>query len=528
VPGVLLRVLTAALAALTLARAAFAADAVSAGPDTVRVTFYRGEGLPFAVRRLTGGSGLALVTETRTVDLPAGSARLELKGVADTLAPQSVRLTGLPGPVAESDFDYDLLSPGALVAKSVGQPVRLVRTDPKSGRMQDRPAVIRSGPDGVVLQTADGVEALRCSGLPERLVFDRPPPGLADRPTLSVRTASPAAGRYRLELSYLAAGFDWSADYVAELSPDGERLHLSGWLTLRNGSGTGFADAPTAVVAGELARTGDDQPVETLARAVEPACWPSEPWWKLLEMNDVVVVTGSRLRRMAVAEAIVPPQLVPPAPAPAPPPPPPPMAKETDLGDYKLYTLPEPTTVAARQTKQVRFLDQPSVRFERLFVVRAPPRQTSPAGIDGAERVLRLRNTEAMGLGQPLPSGRVVVMAPGPDGSPGLLGRDRLKDTPADLPLELSLGRSSEVLFRGSSTLLPRRGSSDAPHWSVALQLTNAGDRPAVVEVREPGADRIDLTAEDGAHLLDGGVLKWRLKVAAHGTARFRYAYAER
>ena len=525
------RLILGLLVALSLARAACALEpaaneVVSATPDAVRVTLYRGDALPFAIRQLTGG-GLALITETRTVALPAGPARLELRGVADTLVPQSVRLSGLPGPLTESDFDYDLLSPGALIARSVGSTVQWVRTDPKTGRSHAEPAVIRSGPNGVMLQTSDGVEALHCSGLPERLVFDHLPAGLHDRPTLSLRTVSPQAGRYTLELSYLATGFDWSADYVARLSPDGRRLALSGWLTLRNGSGTGFADAPTAVVAGDLARTGDDVAPSTLSRRVEPACWPSQPWWKLMQ-GQVFKVTGSHLR-FAMQETIIPPQPVPMmAPPPPPPPPPPPIAKQSELGDYKLYTLPEPTTVAARQAKQVRFLDQPSVAVEPLFVVQAPPRSQEGDAWVGGERVLRLRNETGRGLGLPLPSGHLIALATGLDGRPLLLGGDKVADTPVGLPLELSLGRSSEVMSRGVATQLPRQGGSDIIGWRVALELTNAGDRPAVIEVREPRSDQIHLTAEDRLHRLEGGVLKWRLTVAPHATTRFHYAYAQR
>ena len=60
---------------------------------------------------------------------------------------------------------------------------------------------------------------------------------------------------------------------------------------------------------------------------------------------DEIIVTGSRVTRK--------------------------LAEQGELGDYKIYTLPEPTTVAARQTKQVRFLDQPSVTYERVYQVQA-------------------------------------------------------------------------------------------------------------------------------------------------------------
>ena len=48
--------------------------------------------------------------------------------------------------------------------------------------------IYRSGSNGGgVLQTAAGIEALRCSGLAETLVYDRVPTGLSARPTLSVK-----------------------------------------------------------------------------------------------------------------------------------------------------------------------------------------------------------------------------------------------------------------------------------------------------------------------------------------------------
>src|SRR3546814_18230215 len=57
-------------------------------------------------------------------------------------------------------------------------------------------------------------------------------------------------------LSYLARGFDWSADYVATLGADGSTLDLGAWVTLANGNGTGFPQASTTVVAGRLNKIG--------------------------------------------------------------------------------------------------------------------------------------------------------------------------------------------------------------------------------------------------------------------------------
>src|SRR3546814_3000232 len=56
--------------------------------------------------------------------------------------------------------------------------------------------------NAVVLQTADGFEGLRCSGLPETLAYDSIPAGLSAKPTLSVTTRSPEATTADVTLTY--------------------------------------------------------------------------------------------------------------------------------------------------------------------------------------------------------------------------------------------------------------------------------------------------------------------------------------
>ena len=114
--------------------------------------------------------------------------------------------------------------------------------------------MIRGTANGVVLQTPEGIEALRCTGLAEGLIFDSVPPGLsARRPCRSApapRRRSPRPSRS----SYLAQGFDWQANYVAELSDDGSHVDLFAWLTLASNDETSFPNADTQAVAGRLNR----------------------------------------------------------------------------------------------------------------------------------------------------------------------------------------------------------------------------------------------------------------------------------
>jgi hypothetical protein len=510
----------AALMLLGLAGPA-AADVVSRAPDGVEVTIYRDRPVrtaDLADMDQDDPSGLAMITETRTVDLPAGRTRVRFEGVADGIVPQSASVEGLPAAVVERNFDYDLLSPGALIAALVGQPVKVVRTNPKTGKEESETATLRSGPDGVVLQTARGVEALKCSGGPERLVFDHAPEGLADRPTLSVLADVTRPGRYQVRVSYLTVRLDWSADYIARVSPDGTSLALTGWITLANRTAVSFKDAPTAVVAGHLARVPLDLP-DIAAKDVQLNCWPMQtthsgwpqpvpppppPMMAPAAVYDLVVTAESRSARVQGAPIRV---------------------QQSELGDYKLYTLAEPTTVAARQTKQVQFLEQPKVRFDTVYVHRvdawngdAPdPDQRQPTTI-----TLRLENKTANGLGQSLPAGNVSVRLQGGAGE-FYAGEYGVRDVPVGEPFEIETGQAANVFVQ--ERVVSDTAAGDRRRITMEVTAFNRKTAPATVEIRHAGGflQGFKVTAESAAHGTKAGDPIWRLPLAAGAQTTLTY-----
>jgi hypothetical protein len=150
--------------------------------------------------------------------------------VAGGIIPESAIVTGLPDGVVEKNQDALLLSPASLLERSLGRRVHLRRTSLATGKVREHEAVIRSGAGGaVVLQTEAVFEALQCSGLNETIVYPSVPRDLSAKPTLSVRTRSPAAATANVTLSYLASGFDWQANYVATMRPDGRSVDLFAW-----------------------------------------------------------------------------------------------------------------------------------------------------------------------------------------------------------------------------------------------------------------------------------------------------------
>jgi len=507
---------------------AHAATIASPAPEKVAVTLYRDGDGPFQSlsswqRAQAAEKGLILVTETRVVELPAGRHTVRFDGVAEGLIPQSAAVEGLPGMAVERNYDYALLSPGTLVERSLGQPIQVVRTNRKSGRQQTIDATLLQGPNGLMIQTAEGVEALGCSGGPERLVLSSVPAGLTDKPSLSTIVDVPAPTRVKLTLSYLALGVNWQADYVARIHPDGKRLDLTGWLTLVNSGGSQFANAKTQAVAGKLSR----QYVRVdkgQAKPIRRACWPMDTTHTI--RDDV---QAAPVMAYAMAGAM-PPLPIPMVErramaAPAPPPPPPPLAEQSNLGDYKLYTLPAPVTLNPRQTKQVAFLDQKDVAFQRLYVVTINPWDSGreDEGFRAPAVTLRLENKAANGLGKPLPSGALSAMET-IEGRPTFAGEQAVRDVAVGEPLDLVIGQAVDVLAR-PRLVAEQRLDKRRVRRTYEVDLSNAKTIPVTIEVRQnPSLPTFRVASEPQKHDIRQGMVAWRMTLGPNQSRTFSYA----
>src|SRR5258708_33785270 len=251
------------------------AEAVAEPPSDLIVTVYRAPYRNSGSIDLNDLNGFALVTETRLVRLPAGLSRVRFEGVADGIEPASALVTGLTGAVIEKNRDARLLSPAALVASAVGKHVELLRTNRKTGKSERLPGTILSDAEGgVVFKTGDGIEALRCSGLPETFSFE-PVADLSSRPTLSVEVRSPSAVTQQVTRSYLPGGFARAAAYTPARSPDGKYLDLGAWVTLANSNGVGFPSAHAQVVPGQVNRVNAEvEPIHVRLPMILAQCWP--------------------------------------------------------------------------------------------------------------------------------------------------------------------------------------------------------------------------------------------------------------
>ncbi len=539
-----------ALAWLASAASAAAQSAVTdvdaSPPVKLSVTVYRAPWRNGGGINIDNANGFALVSETRQVVLPPGEARLRFQGVVDGIEPASAIVTGLPGGVIEKNRDAALLSPEALVRAALGRQVWIRRTDRKTGKVTETPAEILSANDGgVTLKTADGVEALRCSGAPETFSLGRVPQGLSSSPTLSVMTRTDRPVTATVTLSYLAEGFDWAADYTARINPDGRTLDLGGWITLVNASSVSLPGAATQIVAGRLSHTPDpeaqqavlgsagsappsEEALDRLRRAIAQ-CWPQGSTADNVSAEDIGSFPNGDAR-FALARA--------PAPAPE-------MIVVTgmrgspeaeQLGDLKLYRIAEPTTVAARQAKQVRLMDRRHVPFTRLAQA-----DLDAAGEDDSMPVrllLRLKNKTSDGLGLPLPAGSIAVLGDG-GGQDLLLGQARVRDTAVGQDVELRFSTAPDIQVRQTQlrydAAAPRMADL-TPELRLVMAQGQAVEEVVITNARPTATPfELRLRLDDGARIVspdhpmtmkDGRPL-FSLTLPPNGTVRVRYLVRE-
>jgi len=512
------RPLLVMLGSLPLAAAAM--DVIVPREGDLSVTVYRAPDRPDGPISLNNLGGFALVTETRTVNVPQGDSRIRFEGVADGIEAESALITGLPGAVIEKNRDNAVLTPAALFKATLGKSVMIARTNPKTGKVKRVPAKIRSdGGDSVLVETSEGIEALHCSGLPEAISFITHP-DLSSTPTLSARVRSPAAATAKVTLSYLTRGFDWSANYTATIAADQKSMDLGAWVTLGNSNGTGFPSARTQIVAGRINHATDEvEPLDIGSPAVA-RCWPIGTTSDFSDQFEEIIVTGQR--REAVQFMVAAPAAAAPAAV---------LVKLEQLGDLKLYRVPERTTLKSRQIKQVRLLDRHNIPIELFYGADLPA--NANVAPQAATKTLRTRNDTAHHLGLPLPSGQVASFITSND-TTVLLDEVPLHDTAVDEEIELPVGTSPDVQIKAvkeKTNVYTRppfmagvvRFKSSLVDDVNRIEIQNATPAEIQVELRLQLPEGTQVIAADAATSSRGGRPLFKLPVPANRTATVRY-----
>ncbi|WP_285709181.1 DUF4139 domain-containing protein [Erythrobacter oryzae] len=370
-------------------------------------------------------SNLALVQDVRQLPIAQGKSRVEFPDVSAQIRPQTLSFAAANTTIIEQNFDYDLLTPSKLMEKAIGQTVTLLRTNPATGTETRERAKVLSVAGGTVIQIGDRIEVLRDDGLPVRVIFDRVPPGLRARPTLSVNLDSTRAGTRPVQLRYLTGGLGWNADYVALYNESAGTIDMQGWVTLTNNTGTTFHNADTVLVAGDPNGGGRG---------------------------------GYRDRGMVRAGTEA--------------------ASRERLGDFYLYPISGRTTIANAQTKQVSFLDVQAVPAKKIYSREIYFRQNDEQPINVESRIA-FSTSKAQGLGDALPAGTVRFYQRDREGTPQFIGEKGIGHTPMGSDLSLVTGEAFDITVKAE---VESRETITAAEWEKSARWRVVKDGRVVEE----------------------------------------------
>ncbi len=414
-------------------------------------------------------NGQALVQDVRRLNIARGRSRIEFPDVSAQIRPETLSFASEGAGIVEQNFDFDLLTPAKLMEKAIGQTVTLIRTNPATGAETRERATVLSTAGGVVVRIGDRIEVLRDDGLPVRTIFDRVPPNLRARPTLSVMVESDRGGARPASIRYLTPGLGWSADYVALFDEARGTTDMQGWVTLTNNTGTTFHSARTLLVAGSPGQRNTRNPPS-------PGSRPS----------------GSGTMQPGTETA-----------------------DRERLGDFYLYPLSERTTIANAQTKQVSFLDVQAVPAKRVYSAFVPwlTNDETPRNVSS---VVAFATGRDQGLGDALPAGTVRFYQRDAKGTPQFVGESGIGHTPMGSRLQLRTGDAFDVLLQSEVASRDKITAADyerSARYRVVIEgqvaqevqidravdyyrttmrytLTNAKPVPIDVELSQGGLDR--------------------------------------
>ena len=426
---------------------------------TIALTAVMAQSASTATEITVYNQGFGFVKELRDINLAIGRQMVKVEDVASMIDPSSVGIRSNTDSnsfeVLEQNYQYDLISPQAILNKSVGKRVRLVRTlgnqkDVIEGTLLSTPnAIVGSAEgsnqntyNGMVIRTDDGRIVLDPVGEVE---VQQVPDGLISTPTLLWDLNAAKAGQNTFELSYITQGISWNADYVLTLDGTDTAADLKGWVTMTNNSGATYKTARLKLLAGDV-------------NQVQP---PSRIAFKTADAMPMASAGAGGF-------------------------------KEEGLFEYHLYTLQRPATIGNREIKQLSLLEGKGIQVNKRMIIDSMSGYNSwypnegevgTGDIKPQVRVEFLNKAENQ-LGMALPKGRVRIYKRDNSGSVQMLGEDSINHTPKNEKVSLVVGRAFDVVASRKRTNFVRMAPNQVEE-SYEIELRNRKETSETVTVLE-------------------------------------------
>ncbi len=423
---------------------------ISSGRTAVDLTIYN--------------QNLALIREERTINIPKGINSVIIPDIPSTIDGTSLHFSSMTDPFAvrvlEQNYQYDLVNQVKLLEKYIGKEIEFIRLNEETkkeyvvkGKLltaglpapQPYPGLTQTG----MVVEIEGKLEINPIG---RLVLPSLPEGLILKPQLEWLVDNTKSGSHKIEISYIASQISWLANYVALLNKDDTKLDLTGWVTISNNTGTTFKDAGLKLVAGDINIIQED-----IGRG-------------RYALDMMMTKTAES------------------------------QFKQTELFEYKLYTLKRKTDINSNETKQIELISAKNVTSRKVFIYDGLAdqwrawyrnysyRNQSSFGQQSNPDVgvfVILKNEEKAGLGIPLPKGKVRVYKKDEDGKEQFIGEDRIDHTPKDEEIRLYLGNAFDLIGERAQVDFKTLASGKVVEETIRIKVRNHKNETVEVLIYE-------------------------------------------
>jgi hypothetical protein len=375
-------------------------------------------------------NNLAFVHERRETEVSKGRQKIIYEGVADSVITPSVipAFSGMATQLFSQNYIYDLVSLSSMLRHSVGHEVDFYTNGENPSLSEGtllawKPSVMIRRKDTGKIITLDKAS---------QVVFRGVPPNMITRPSLIWEIETEKAGRLGIDLKYLTGGFKWKSDYVLNLAK--KNLELTGWITVDNHSGVTYPNARITCLAGNI--------------------------HKVRQERRQRGIMYKNMMAGAMEEV-----------------------KEEAFSGYHIYKIPFRETLADKQQKQIRFIRKEKIGYRQYgkAVIRSFPREGQSRL--AFRNMLEIDNTEANGLGIPLPAGTVRMYGRDSGGESHFIGESRIDNTPADETLRLHIGTLFDVT--GEKKIIRYVARKGYRNVKTTYTLHNRGETSLILKIEE-------------------------------------------
>lgn len=415
-------------------------------------------------------SGRALVEESRAVVLPRGAARVVFKNVPATMEPTSVRAAAPGMRVLGLEYAARSVTVQGLLDRYVGRELTVILPDPADANGRTlRKATLIANDGAPIFMVGDEVYV----GAYDALLLPELPKDMTPEPTLTLITENANEGRRDVRLSYLMEGITWRADYTVVVDDAGERAAVEAWATVDNRSGHAHGEAALRLVAGDVRQVATGRP-----------------------MAKGLMMTRAMNEDMAAGQPA-----------------------EESFAEYHVYTVGRPVDLPGSGMAQLSLFAAPSVAVRQELTSRyhGGIGQVSGKVEQPVELALRMDNTEANGLGMPMPAGLARVFMPASDKRLLLAGEARIGHVGRGGEVRLGLGTSFDVDVTRTQTAFTRLGKNSV-EMSWRIEVRNGKDTPRSIMLTDVYPGQWKVTAASHKHAApDAGSLEFDLTVPPSG-----------